>query len=78
MSLFHCLISDSCLLLFRECLQAVDLQKLILAHNSIVSLKEDLRNLSSLSILNVSHNELSQLPAAIGEYVVIPTRPLNM
>lgn len=48
-------------------LQAVELQKLILAHNNIESLSEELRNLSSLTVLNVSHNKLSELPAAIGE-----------
>ncbi|KAG4978218.1 hypothetical protein JHK82_037493 [Glycine max] len=47
--------------------EAAELQKLILAHNSIASLKEDLRNLPFLSVLNLSHNSLSQLPAAIGE-----------
>ncbi|KAB5534659.1 hypothetical protein DKX38_017745 [Salix brachista] len=45
----------------------VELQKLILAHNSIESIKEDLKNLSQLTVLNVSHNQLSALPAAIGE-----------
>lgn len=53
-------------------LQAVELQKLILAHNEIESLREDLRNLPLLSVLNVSHNKLSSLPAAIGEYVIHP------
>lgn len=48
-------------------LQAMELQKLILAHNDIESLKEDLRNLPQLTVLNVSHNKLSELPAAIGE-----------
>ncbi|TXG73747.1 hypothetical protein EZV62_002326 [Acer yangbiense] len=47
--------------------EAVDLQKLILTHNLIESLKEDLRNLPQLVVLNVSHNKLSELPAAIGE-----------
>jgi len=47
--------------------QAVDLQKLILAHNDIEVLREDLKNLACLVVLNVSHNKLSQLPAAIGE-----------
>jgi Leucine-rich repeat (LRR) protein len=51
-------------------LQAVELQKLILAHNKIELLKEDLRNLPQLTVLNVSHNKLSDLPAAIGECVV--------
>lgn len=51
------------------CLQTVELQKLILAHNEIELLKEDLRNLTSLVVLNLSHNKLTQLPAAIGEYV---------
>lgn len=51
-------------------MQAVELQKLILAHNDIESLREDLRNLPLLSVLNVSHNKLSSLPAAIGEYVI--------
>lgn len=51
-------------------LQAVELQKLILAHNDIESLKEDLKNLPLLAVLNVSHNNLSHLPAAIGEYDV--------
>lgn len=53
---------------FTVCLQAVELQKLILAHNDIELLKEDLRNLSSLAVLNLCHNKLSHLPAAIGEY----------
>ncbi|KAL0283969.1 UNVERIFIED_CONTAM: hypothetical protein Sangu_2855600 [Sesamum angustifolium] len=48
-------------------LQAVELQKLILAHNDIESLKEDLKNLPLLVVLNVSHNKLTSLPAAIGE-----------
>ncbi|KAF7141420.1 hypothetical protein RHSIM_Rhsim06G0196800 [Rhododendron simsii] len=47
--------------------EAVELQKLILAHNNIESLKEDIRNLPLLTVLNVSHNKLSHLPAAIGE-----------
>ncbi|KAF3608136.1 hypothetical protein DY000_02050498 [Brassica cretica] len=47
--------------------EAVDLQKLILAHNEIEVLREDLKNLACLVVLNVSHNKLSQLPAAIGE-----------
>lgn len=47
--------------------EAVELQKLILAHNNIESLKEDLRNLPLLAVLNISHNKLSHLPAAIGE-----------
>ncbi|KAK9077499.1 hypothetical protein SSX86_005836 [Deinandra increscens subsp. villosa] len=47
--------------------EAVELQKLILAHNDIQSLKEDIRNLPLLSVLNISHNKLSQLPTAIGE-----------
>ncbi|GMY31758.1 plant intracellular Ras-group-related LRR protein 6 [Fagus crenata] len=50
--------------------EAVELQKLILAHNKIELLKEDLRNLPQLTVLNVSHNKLSDLPAAIGECVV--------
>lgn len=48
-------------------LQAVELQKLILAHNNIEVLKEDLKILTFLSVLNISHNKLSSLPAAIGE-----------
>lgn len=52
-------------------LQAAELQKLILAHNSIESLKEDIRNLPFLTVLNLSHNSLSQLPAAIGEWVSV-------
>lgn len=51
--------------------QAVELQKLILAHNNIESLKEDLRNLPLLTVLNVSHNKLSHLPTAIGEYAIL-------
>ncbi|KAJ7948631.1 Plant intracellular Ras-group-related LRR protein [Quillaja saponaria] len=47
--------------------EAVELQKIILAHNNIQKLKEDLRNLPLLTVLNVSHNKLSDLPAAIGE-----------
>jgi Leucine-rich repeat (LRR) protein len=45
----------------------VDLQKLILAHNNLEALREDLRNLSSLVVLNISHNQISSLPEAIGE-----------
>ncbi|KAJ9551522.1 hypothetical protein OSB04_015567 [Centaurea solstitialis] len=47
--------------------EAVELQKLILAHNEIELLKEDIRNLPMLTVLNISHNKLSNLPAAIGE-----------
>ncbi|KAK9092476.1 hypothetical protein Syun_027387 [Stephania yunnanensis] len=47
--------------------EAVELQKLILAHNSIEVLKEDIKNLSFLSVMNISHNKLSQLPSSIGE-----------
>ncbi|KAJ4836170.1 Plant intracellular Ras-group- LRR protein 6 [Turnera subulata] len=47
--------------------EAVELQKLILAHNSIEALKDDLRNLPQLTILNVSNNRLSHLPSAIGQ-----------
>lgn len=47
--------------------QAVDLQKLILAHNNLEMLKEDLKNLNLLTVLNVSHNKLCSLPAAVGE-----------
>jgi len=46
----------------------VDLQKLILAHNNLEVLREDLTNLSSLVVLNISHNKISSLPAAIGEF----------
>lgn len=45
----------------------MELQKLILAHNNIEILKEDLRNLGQLTVVNVSHNKLTLLPAAIGE-----------
>lgn len=47
--------------------EAVELQKLILAHNDIESIREDIRNLPMLAVLNVSHNNLSYLPTAIGE-----------
>ncbi|KAH7669175.1 Leucine-rich repeat protein [Dioscorea alata] len=47
--------------------EAVELQKLILAHNNIEALREDLRKLSSLVVLNISHNKLACIPAAIGE-----------
>lgn len=57
--------------------QAVELQKLILAHNDIETLKEDLRNLPLLSVLNVSHNKLTCLPAAIGEYAFLTSSILN-
>lgn len=50
-------------------MQVVELQKLILAHNDIESLKDDIRNLPQLMVLNVSHNKLTHLPTAIGEYV---------
>lgn len=45
----------------------MELQKLILAHNEIELLKDELRNLPMLTVLNVSHNKLSELPKAIGE-----------
>lgn len=48
----------------------MELQKLILAHNDIESLKEDLKNLPSLVALNACYNKLTHLPAAIGEYAV--------
>ncbi|XP_028554971.1 plant intracellular Ras-group-related LRR protein 6 [Dendrobium catenatum] len=47
--------------------EGVELQKLILAHNELEVLREDVKNLTMLSILNISHNKLSSLPAAIGE-----------
>ncbi|XP_019051523.1 PREDICTED: plant intracellular Ras-group-related LRR protein 6 isoform X2 [Nelumbo nucifera] len=47
--------------------EAAEMQKLILAHNNIEVLKEDVKNLSMLSVLNISHNRLSHLPAAIGD-----------
>ncbi|XP_050387958.1 plant intracellular Ras-group-related LRR protein 6-like [Argentina anserina] len=51
--------------------EAVELQKLILAHNEIEVLKDELRNLHMLIVLNVSHNNLSKLPAAIGELAML-------
>ncbi|KAK6934274.1 hypothetical protein RJ641_034429 [Dillenia turbinata] len=42
--------------------EAVDLQKLIIAHNNIEELKEDLRNLPQLTVLNVAHNKLPIFP----------------
>lgn len=51
--------------------EAVELHKLILAHNNIVSLKEDLKNLPLLSVLNISHNKVVHLPAAIGQLPVL-------
>lgn len=59
-----------CFCFFPFVIQGVDLQKLILAHNNLEVLREDLRNLSSLVVLNISHNNISSLPAAIGEYVL--------
>ncbi|CAL1377340.1 unnamed protein product [Linum trigynum] len=47
--------------------EAVELQKLILAHNEIELLKEDLRNLTQLTVLNLSNNKLQELPSAVGE-----------
>ncbi|KAG0458609.1 hypothetical protein HPP92_021737 [Vanilla planifolia] len=47
--------------------EGVELQKLILAHNNIEVLREDVKHLSMLSVLNISHNKLSCLPEAIGE-----------
>ncbi|CAL9160322.1 unnamed protein product [Musa hybrid cultivar] len=47
--------------------EAVELQKLILAHNNLEVLNEDLKTLNMLTVLNVSHNKLSSLPIAIGE-----------
>ncbi|KAB2605701.1 plant intracellular Ras-group-related LRR protein 6 [Pyrus ussuriensis x Pyrus communis] len=51
--------------------EAVELQKLILAHNNIELLKDELRNLPLLTVLNVSHNKLSELPAVIGELTML-------
>ncbi|KAI3964623.1 hypothetical protein MKX01_020440 [Papaver californicum] len=47
--------------------ETVELQKVILAHTGIEVLKEHVRNLSMLAVLNISHNKLTHLPAAIGE-----------
>uniref|UniRef100_A0A7N0SXY6 Leucine-rich repeat-containing protein 40 n=1 Tax=Kalanchoe fedtschenkoi TaxID=63787 RepID=A0A7N0SXY6_KALFE len=47
--------------------EAVELHKLILAHNSIEVLKEELRNLPQLTVLNISHNKLTHLPQAVGQ-----------
>lgn len=49
----------------------MELQKLILAHNDIESLKDDIINLPLLAVLNISYNKLSHLPAAIGEYATL-------
>ncbi|XP_034213191.1 plant intracellular Ras-group-related LRR protein 6 isoform X2 [Prunus dulcis] len=57
--------------------EAVELQKLIIAHNNIESLKEELRNLPLLTVLNVSHNKLSELPAAIGELTMLKSLDLS-
>lgn len=67
-------VTGSCAVFFLLLLllQGVDLQKLILAHNNLEVLREDLRNLSSLVVLNISHNRISSLPAAIGEYAHRP------
>ncbi|CAN6454284.1 unnamed protein product [Victoria cruziana] len=51
--------------------EAVELQKLIVAHNSILILRDDLRNLTSLTVLNVSHNRLTQIPPVIGELIML-------
>ena len=69
---FHAVFIEARFIGVVVCLQTVELQKLILAHNDIELLKEDLRNLTSLVVLNLSHNKLTQLPAAIGEYVILP------
>ncbi|RVW93111.1 Plant intracellular Ras-group-related LRR protein 6 [Vitis vinifera] len=57
--------------------EAVELQKLILAHNDIESLREDLKNLSLLSVLNLSNNKLVHLPAAIGELPMLKSLDLS-
>lgn len=48
--------------------QIVDLQKLILSHNQISALDEALGGLSSLTLLDVSHNLLTRLPNMLGRY----------
>jgi hypothetical protein len=48
--------------------QIVDLQKLILSHNQISALDEALGGLSSLTLLDVSHNVLTRLPNTLGRY----------
>ncbi|GKV15920.1 hypothetical protein SLEP1_g26649 [Rubroshorea leprosula] len=57
--------------------EVVELQKLILAHNNIESLKEDLRNLLQLIVLNVSHNKLTDLPAAIGQLPMLKSLDIS-
>ncbi|KAF8691801.1 hypothetical protein HU200_040203 [Digitaria exilis] len=57
--------------------EGVDLQKLILAHNNLEVLREDLRNLTSLVVLNISHNKISSLPAAIGDLPLLKSLDIS-
>ncbi|CAM8995310.1 unnamed protein product [Rhodiola kirilowii] len=57
--------------------EAVELHKLILAHNSIEVLKEDLKNLSQLTVLNISHNKLTHLPQAVGQLPLLKLLDLS-
>ncbi|CAM8984987.1 unnamed protein product [Rhodiola kirilowii] len=57
--------------------EAVELHKLILAHNSIEVLKEDLRNLPQLTVLNISHNKLTHLPQAVGQLPLLKLLDLS-
>lgn len=46
--------------------QVVDLQKLTLSHNVISVLDEKLGSLVTLTLLDLSHNQLRSLPATVG------------
>ncbi|CAM8984948.1 unnamed protein product [Rhodiola kirilowii] len=77
------LISNQCFDLLRFDIEigssdeAVELHKLILAHNSIEVLKEDLRNLPQLTVLNISHNKLTHLPQAVGQLPLLKLLDLS-
>ncbi len=47
--------------------QVVELQRLDLSHNKISALSDQLGSLGSLTLLNVSHNQLKLLPPVLGK-----------
>eukprot|EP00897_Mesotaenium_endlicherianum_P002808 jgi/Mesen1/2555/ME000162S01679 len=46
--------------------EVVDLQKLVMSHNSLQAIPEDLGTLVALTSLDVSYNELASLPSSLG------------
>lgn len=48
----------------------VEIHKLDISHNNIAAISDRLGDIGSLTFLNLSHNQLTFLPPAIGKYVL--------